>query len=111
MERFVKGDILVLPFPFSDLSSSKKRPGLVVADLAGDDLILCQITSEHRDDGYAVVLKSEDFVKGSLNVESRIRTNRLFTADKSIILYKVGSLQNKKVKQVEDILLKIFKSN
>jgi len=50
MERFVKGDIVVLPFPFSDLTISKNRPCLVVAALKGDDLILCQITSQSRDE-------------------------------------------------------------
>jgi mRNA interferase MazF len=33
MERPVKGDVVVIPFPFSDLSASKRRPALVVADL------------------------------------------------------------------------------
>jgi len=48
MERFVKGDIVVIPFPFSDLSQHKRRPAMVLADLKGEDLILCQITSKHR---------------------------------------------------------------
>lgn len=43
MGRFVKGDVVVVPFPFSDLSAAKHRP--VLASLAGDDVILCQITS------------------------------------------------------------------
>lgn len=46
MGKFVKGDIIVLPFPFSNLSSSKRRPALVLADVEGDDIILCQITSK-----------------------------------------------------------------
>jgi len=50
MEKFVRGDIVVIPFPFSDLSGSKKRPALVLADLQGDDIILCQITSQHTKD-------------------------------------------------------------
>ncbi len=54
MERFVKGDIVVLPFPYSDLSSSKKRPAMVLADLKGDDIILCQITSQFVKDNYAI---------------------------------------------------------
>ena len=54
MERFVKGDVVVIPFPFSDLSASKKRPALVLASLEGDDLILCQITSEARFDKYSI---------------------------------------------------------
>lgn len=40
--RFSKGDVVVLPFPFSDLSASKKRPAVVVATLTGDDVICCQ---------------------------------------------------------------------
>ncbi|MCD4759697.1 type II toxin-antitoxin system PemK/MazF family toxin [archaeon] len=111
MEGFVKGDVVVLPFPFSDLSKSKKRPALVVADIDGDDIILCQITSEVRFDNYSIVLSSEDFEKGSLHLTSLIRPNRLFTADKSIILKRIGSLNKSKIKEVEKGIIKIFTSN
>ncbi len=47
MGKFVKGDVIVVPFPFSDLSASKKRPALVVASLKGDDVILCGYTSKY----------------------------------------------------------------
>lgn len=77
MEEFVKGDIVILPFPFSDLSKSKKRPALVVANLKGDDIILCQITSQTKVDDYSIVLTDGDFKKGSLNLTSLIRPNRL----------------------------------
>ena len=50
MARFVKGDVVVVPFPFSDLSQSKRRPALVITELTGDDLILCQITSQSISD-------------------------------------------------------------
>jgi mRNA interferase MazF len=43
MAGFVKGDVVVIPFPFSDLSGSKRRPALVLADLRGNDIILCQL--------------------------------------------------------------------
>ena len=109
MEELVKGDVVVLPFPFSDLSKSKKRPALIVAKLEGDDIILCQITSEARVDNYSIVLTNSDFKKGSLNLTSIIRPNRLFTADKSIVLYKIGSLKELKIKWVEEQIIKIFK--
>jgi len=109
MEEFVKGDVVVLPFPFSDLSKSTKRPALVVAKLKGDDIILCQITSEARIDDYSIVLANENFKQGSLNLTSRIRPNRLFTADKSIVLYKIGSLKEEKIKEVEKAIIDIFK--
>jgi len=108
VEEFVKGDVVVLPFPFSDLSKSKKRPALVVAILEGEDIVLCQITSEARVDSYSIVLTSNDFKKGSLNLTSMIRPNKLFTADKSIILYKVGSLKESKIKEVEKGIVNIF---
>jgi len=47
MGKFVKGDIVVLSYPFSDFSGVKRRPALVIADLNGDDVILCQITSQN----------------------------------------------------------------
>ena len=61
MARFVKGDVVVVPFPFSDLSQSKRRPALVMAMLQGNDVILCQITSQQVRDDYAVVLTEADF--------------------------------------------------
>ena len=108
MEIPVKGDIVVIPFPFSDLSASKKRPALVVANLTGDDLILSQITSAAKNDQYSVMLAKNDFNAGNLKVESRIRPNRLFTADKSIVEYKAGTLKKEKIKEVEQKLISIF---
>lgn len=108
MEELVKGDVVVLPFPFSDLTKSKKRPALIVADLDGDDVILCQITSQARADRYSTIITNSDFNKGNLNLASVVRPNRLFTADKSIILYKAGTLNDGKIKEVEKEIVKIF---
>jgi mRNA interferase MazF len=55
MGKFVKGDIVIIPFPFTDLSNSKKRPAFVVADLTGDDIIVCQITSKSKSDPFALI--------------------------------------------------------
>lgn len=108
MERPVKGDIVVIHFPFSDLSASKKRPALVVANLTGDDVILSQITSAAKNDQYSILLAKNDFNAGNLKVESRIRPNRLFTADKSIVEYRAGTLKKEKMKEVEQKLISIF---
>ena len=60
MERFVKGDVVVIPSPFSDLTGSKKRPALVISNLRGDDFILCQITSRNIRDEYSIEIRNED---------------------------------------------------
>ncbi len=100
MEEFVKGDVVVVPFPFSDLSNAKRRPALVLVRLEGDDIILCQITSKNVKDRYAIPLDDGDFESGSLKRKSNIRPNRIFTADKHIILYKVGHLKKEKTEKI-----------
>lgn len=108
MATFVKGDVVVLPFPFSDLSQAKRRPALVVATLTGSDLILCQITSQTVTDSYAVAVANSDFTTGGLNQNSNVRPNRLFTADRGIILYKAGQLKADKLKEVIDKIIDIL---
>jgi len=107
---FVKGDVVVIPFPFSDLSQSKRRPALVIAPLEGNDVILCQLTSKIVKDTYAISIDDTDFASGSLKQPGNIRPNRLFTADTHIILYRVGSIRDEKLAQVLDKLIEIIKS-
>jgi mRNA interferase MazF len=100
MGKFVKGEVVVAPFPFSDLSSAKKRPALVIASLTGDDVLLCQITSKIATDSYAIPVTDADFTSGGVHQDSNIRPNRLFTADANIILYRAGALTLTKVQEV-----------
>jgi len=106
---FVKGDVVVVPFPFSDLTRSKRRPALVVAELEGDDLILCQITSQRIRDGYAVSIEESDFDDGTLRQKSNVRPNRIFTADRHIVLYRVGSLNSSRIGEVIDRIMDILR--
>ncbi len=109
--QFVRGDVVVLNFPFSDLSQTKRRPALVIADLTGEDLILCQITSQARTDQYSISLDARDFVDGSLNQTSRIRPNRLFTADSAIVVYRAGRVSAAKLNETVDRLVKILRGS
>jgi len=81
----------------------------VIAVLRGDDLILCQITSQARTDEYSIQLENADFVIGSLNQSSRIRPNRLFTADSGIIAYRAGRVSEAKLGETVDRLIAILK--
>jgi len=109
MERFVKGDVVVVPFPFSDLTNAKRRPALVIAGLEGEDLILCQITSQLIRDNYAVPIDEQDFEKGNLKQKSNVRPNRIFTADHRIIRYKIGNLKTEKIEQVIEGIINILR--
>ena len=108
MGKFVKGSVVVLPFPFSDLHSTKRRPALVIAELDGYDVILCQITTRSIRDRYSISLKGKDFTSGSLRKDSNIRPNRLFTADSNIILYQAGRLTSTKVGEVIEGIINII---
>jgi mRNA interferase MazF len=107
--KFVKGDVVVVPFPFSDLARSKRRPALVISKLESDDLILCQITSQSIKDSYAISLDDKDFETGSLEQTSNVRPNRIFTADSDIVLYKVGNLKIEKLNEVIEKVVKIIR--
>jgi mRNA interferase MazF len=109
MGAFVKGDVVVIPFPFSDLSGTKRRPALVLADLSGDDILLCQITSQSPNESFAISLKTSGFISGSLPVNSFIRPTRIFTADKNIIIRKVGSISSGLMDDVVNRIIAILK--
>lgn len=110
MGKFIKGDIVVIPFPFSDLSSSKRRPALVLVDLTGNDLILCQITSKGVNDDISIPINTTDIDNGTLSIPSNARPNKLFTADENIVLYKIGSLQPSKLNEVVASVVGLFQN-
>lgn len=109
MEKFVKGDVVVIPFPFSDLTQAKRRPALVVSVLEGDDLILSQITSQFIKDQCAISIENKDFEEGGLKQKSNIRPNRLFTADSHIILYRIGCIKREKLNAIIDKIIEIIR--
>jgi mRNA-degrading endonuclease toxin of MazEF toxin-antitoxin module len=108
MGKPVIGEVVVLPFPQTDLQAGKRRPALVVANLSGDDLILCQITSQPRNDGFSVPLLISDFESGRLVRDSFIRPNRLFTVEQSVILYAAGKVTDSKLKTVRAKIRELF---
>jgi mRNA interferase MazF len=108
MGKPVIGEVVVFPFPQTNLQSGKRRPALVVADLRGDDLILCQITSQARSDGYSVPLTAADFERGRLVRDSFIRPNRLFTVEQSLILYAAGKVKSEKLNEIRAKIRGLF---
>jgi len=108
VEDFVKGDIVILNFPFSDLSATKRRPAFVLASSGYDDIILCQITSKPAKNEFFIKIEQNDFEAGSLPVVSFIRADKLFTADKELILYKAGHIKQEKIDKVTQIAISII---
>jgi len=82
--------VVLVPFPFSDLSAQKLRPALVMADAGRGDWLLCQITSKPYGDTCAVMLADADFDTGGLRLTSYARPAKLFTAHQSLLRGAVG---------------------
>ena len=92
MGRLRAGLVVLVRFPFSDLSSSKLRPALVLAPAGGPDWILCQITSNPYGDPTALPLQPTSFAEGGLPRQSFVRPGKLFTASESIVVRQAGAL-------------------
>jgi mRNA interferase MazF len=112
MARFVSGDVVVVPFPFTDLSSAKVRPALVLASLTRGDLILCQITSEAAGHPEAVPVLASDFEPGGcLARASFALPHRLVTANESCVRRAVGRLQPVKLNQIRERVCAVIRQN
>ena len=100
--------VVLLPFPFSDLSNQKLRPALVLADAGRDDWVLCQITSKTYADGRAIELLTTAFAQGGLQLVSYARPAKLFTAHASLIRSVAGELNDSAHQRVLDAVLSLL---
>jgi mRNA-degrading endonuclease toxin of MazEF toxin-antitoxin module len=95
----VTGEVVSIPFPRTD-PGAKHRPALVIVDLPGADLILCQITSRAYSDGFAVPLDRSDVERGELSQPCFIRPQRLFTVEHHVIHHSIGKVSEAKFAEV-----------
>jgi len=104
------GAVVLVPFPFSDLSQTKLRPALVLADAGRGDWVLCQITSNPYADPHAVMLEEADFEAGSLRVKSYVRPGKLFTASESLMASQSGRLKPGSLSHAVDAVIALLRS-
>lgn len=104
------GAVILVPFPFSDLSQSKLRPAVVLAAAGRGDWILCQVTSNPYLDETAVPLSDEDFKTGSLQRKSYARPGKLFTANEDLIVSQVGRLEKKTLEHIMEAVVNVLYS-
>ena len=103
------GAVVLVPFPFSDLSASKLRPAIVLAGAGRGDWVLCQVTSNPYGDPLALELHPADFAQGSLHRTSFARPARLFTAQQRLLVAKVAQLTDVAFGMLIDGVIKVFK--
>jgi len=110
MVTHTAGAVILVRFPFSDLSQSKLRPAIVLAEVGRSDWILCQVTSKPYGDSQAIEINDESFQSGSLRLTSYARPGKLFTANTILFLDQMGTLQKQPLKQVVEAIIAILRS-
>ena len=103
------GTVVLVPFPFSNLSQSKLRPAVVLADADRGDWILCQVTSKSYSDPHSIQLDGGSFAQGSLHVISCARPGKLFTASQSLMVRRVGVLTDGALEQVVNAVVGLLR--
>ena len=111
MGAFAAGKVVLLPFPFSDLTGNKLRPALLLANVDRGDWIACQITSNPYADAWAITLEDDAFAEGGLQRISYVRPGKLFTANESLIAVSRGSLNAQVLARVRDAVVAMIREN
>ena len=106
-----RGDIVLVSFPFTDLTAAKRRPALVVSpdsfNEATSDLVLAAITSQSSEDTTLLIVES-DCVDGTLPKTSALKPTKLFTIHSTLVIKKVCALRPEKLDAVLGDLRKFF---
>lgn len=104
--KYKKFDILLVSFPFSDLTQTKMRPALVIKELEGDNTIFCQITTKKRGIIKYEVPLNKGQCEGNIRFDSNIYLDMIFTLHKSLISRKIGFIKDEKIKKEINFKLK-----
>ena len=108
------GEILLVPVPFTDLSSQKRRPVLVLSkqeyNRQTEDLMVAAITSVIDTKPYTVIFSNDDMVEGHLKVESCIRADKIYTLSQTLVLKRFGKINPKVVDMVKSMVMDVMGS-
>ena len=103
-EFYPPGTVVLVPFPFTDLSGRKRRPALLVSPegFHGEDLVLCAITSQLPEtlSQWEVALEASDMAEGKLPKKSIIKVGKLFTMHQDLIARRFGTIKDQKLQEI-----------
>ncbi|MGI6702567.1 MAG: type II toxin-antitoxin system PemK/MazF family toxin [Clostridia bacterium] len=107
-----QGDILLIPIPFSDLTSSKKRPVLVLSNndynKKTEDIIVAAVTSNIISKDYNILISNKDMQEGNLHVNSCVRVDKIYTLSQSIVIKKFGTVRPEVINNIKEKLGKLI---
>ena len=109
--RLEAGTLVLVPFPYSNLRATKRRPAVVVSrreyNDQGPDILVCAMTSNLANSGHSVLVSQRDLVEGHLPKDSRVKVDRLASLQKEL-MKPVGRLRPATMRQVYQELRSLF---
>lgn len=110
--RLEPGDLVLVPFPFTDLTSAKTRPALVLSssdyNVEGRDVIVCGVTSNLANAAHSVLVEAKDLERGRLPATSRVKVDKVVTLEKSLVRRRVGHVRAGVVSQILKEFFSLF---
>jgi mRNA interferase MazF len=108
-----KGDLVLVQFPFTDLTQTKLRPALVLhANLTLGEITLCFVSSQNINnlspEEFAILTSDEEFRETGLRISSKVRVTRIVTLQSRLILRRLGKLGDQHIKQLNNIMKQVF---
>ena len=108
---YKQGEIIIVPFPFSNLSSVKQRPVLVLSKNTDnekiEDIITCGMTSNIKDSKYSILIGDKNLIEGEIPKPSRVKVDKLFTISQDIVKKKVGRIDKETFEKVKIEFVKL----
>ena len=103
------GDVVESPFPFTDLTSNKSRPILILSDVGMGDWIVCEMTSkQYHNRPRTISINGGDYSSGGLRKTSVVRYDRIHTLNQSIFGKTHGHLTNAKMATIRTAVQSLF---
>jgi len=108
-------DIVLIPIPFTDLASQKKRPAIIIScdkyNETNEDIVVVALTSNIENRDFTVTLTNNDLENGTLKVTSMIRVDKIYTLNKSIVIRTFGRVKSDILIKIKDLILKLIEQS
>jgi mRNA interferase MazF len=105
-------DIVLLPFPFSNMINEKVRPAIIISNNnynnKSEDILAVAVTSVIKDEPYSIIIEQKDLKDGKLITKSRIRVDKIFSVEKRIVLKRIGSINEKTFEKIKKEIMKLI---
>jgi len=110
--QLARGDIVLISFPFTDLSTQKVRPALIVARITGDDLVAAFVTSSASPGVSPAVCTldktNSEFAQTGLRTASAVRLDKLATLQRRLVMRRLGRIGPQTTSAVQNALRYVF---